>query len=72
MGTMAAFADELLKISAIEPLAMGKAALPLIKAYGKPAGLIGAGALGYHLGQKEIGKYMLGRRVYEQMKEQGQ
>jgi len=72
MGTMAAFADELVKISAGGAVEAGKKMLPLLKEYGKPLGLIGAGATGYHLGKKELDKYMLGRRVYEQMQMQGQ
>ena len=73
MGTMAAFVDELVKIAdagAVQEA--GKKALPLLREYGKPLGLIGAGAVGAHLGKKEVDKYMLGRRVYEQMQAQGQ
>jgi hypothetical protein len=69
MGIMTAFTDELVKIAAAAEV--GKKALPLLKAYGKPAALIGSGALAYHLGNKEVDKYMLGRRVYEQMQAQG-
>jgi hypothetical protein len=70
--SMRAFLDELTKISAAG--AVSEAApklLPFLKQYGKPLGLIGVGATGYHLGKKELDKYLLGRRVYEQMQAQG-
>lgn len=69
MSVMTAFADELVKIALATEV--GKTALPLLKAYGKPAALLGTGALGYHLGKKELDKYMLGRQVYEQMQARG-
>jgi len=64
MVSMASFTDELLKLAVGAEI--GKA-LPLLKAYGKPAALLGTGALAYHLGGKEVDKYRLGRQVYEQM-----
>jgi hypothetical protein len=67
MGIMAAFADELVKISAASNVVM-----PFLKANAKPLALVGAGATGYHLGKKELDKYMLGRQVYSQMQERQQ
>lgn len=69
MGSMTAFADELVKIAAIAEL--GEKALPLLRRAAKPAALVGGGALTYHLGSKELDKYMLGRQVYEQMRARG-
>lgn len=65
MGSMTAFTDELVKLAAAAEA--GKKALSLIKTFGKPAALVGAGAVGMHLGGKELDKYRLGRQVYEQM-----
>jgi hypothetical protein len=69
---MKSFADEFRKIAVAGATLEGAhKALPFLKQYGKPLGLVGAGALGYHMGKKELDKYMLGRRVYEQMQNQG-
>jgi hypothetical protein len=65
MVSMTAFADELVKIAGA-----AQDALPLLKRIAKPAAIAGSGALAYHLGGKEIDKYRLGRRVYEQMQAQ--
>ena len=74
MRTMAAFVDELVKISTVAEVAAGagKGVLPFLKTHGKTLGLLGVGATGYHLGKKELEKYQLGRRVYQQMQGQGQ
>lgn len=69
MVSMEAFVDELMKIALAADV--GEKVLPLLKQYGKPAALVGGGALTYHLGKKEIDKYLLGRKVYEQMQAQG-
>lgn len=70
MGSMAAFVDELLKISGVADRALqaGKdAVVPFAKRHGKTMALLGTGATGYHLGKKELDKYLLGRQVYDQM-----
>lgn len=65
-----AFWDELRKIAGAEVaeaprlLSLGRVA--------KPLALMGGGAVAYHLANKELDKYQLGRRVYEQMHAQGQ
>lgn len=62
MVSMASFTDELVKI-ALSPFLLLRRAMPLAK----PTALLGTGALTYHLGEKELDKYRLGRQVYEQM-----
>ena len=64
MFSMSAFTDELVKIS--DAGSAGKGA-KLLGEFGKPLALLGSGALLYHLGKKEVDKYLLGRQVYEQM-----
>lgn len=64
-----AFWDELQKISGVtnvvaKPSTLGRVAKPLT--------LMGGGAVAYHMANKELDKYQLGRRVYEQMQAQGQ
>lgn len=72
MISMASFSDELTKLAAAGAVIEGAGkSLPFLKQYGKPLTLLGAGAAGYHLGKKELDKYLLGRRVYEQMQAQG-
>lgn len=65
MGSMAAFVDELSKLSQA-PGAPGKALEVALK-YWKPAGLVGAGAAGMHYGGKEVDKYRMGRQMYARM-----
>ena len=69
MGNMESFVDELTKIaSAGQALLRAKElAAPIAKKYWKPVGLVGLGAGGYHVGKKELDKYLLGRQVYERM-----
>jgi hypothetical protein len=62
---MAAFSDELRKLAGAAGVV--EKGLPFLKQHGKPLALLGAGATGYHMGKKELDKYILGRRVYEQM-----
>jgi len=67
MGSMTAFVDELVKLSQGAPI---RAAQLALKNW-KPIGLVGAGALGMNVGQRELDKYLLGRRLYERMQAGG-
>ena len=73
MVSMTAFADELIKISNVgSMLRQAKdVATPFAKKYWKPAALVGGGAAGMHFGKGEVDKYLLGRRVHEQMSQRG-
>jgi hypothetical protein len=65
MVNLESFFDELSKIAGVATEG-GK----FLLRHGKPIALMGGGAVAYHLGNKELDKYQLGRRVYSQMKAQ--